>query len=351
MNKPRSAHSSDATGPDPLVLYRGGRSADGFFAALLAWLHFQGRGTYLAVEPGGPLPEAKGQSVYLLGLGVSPSSLVDFSCKSIRTVVLDNDPEGMQDSDLRLSNANANGLVHVDSKQSVSRLAWTHFQADAPVPDAVRLIEDGELSKCTLPESSAFLARLDIEPLDFERWRSILNLQGQPLHDYVREGRFMHAKLVHLGELISRDAAPIVLSGEPGLMVQAPLALHAIVGDMLAKKCKTYALLWQIKNSCIQISLRSQAGYLALPLARPPRGIGSWSLPCGALADLLSGSMDLERLKSSRKPVRPVTGDACMNAGKALFHGLWSAAAFSSRYDKASWKSVHRQLIEAKLID
>lgn len=350
MNNPYSTHAAD---PNPLILYRGGRSVDGFCAALVAWLHFQGRGTYLAVDPGSLLPEAKGQSAYLLGLGISPSSLVGFSLKSIRTVVLDNDPAGMQDSDLRLSNVN--GLVHLDPKQSVSRLTWTHFKADVPLPEVIRLIEDRELLKCALPESSAFLAHLDTEPLDFERWTSILNLQGGPLHDYVCEGRLMHAKLVHLAELISQDATPIVLSGEPGLMVQAPLPLHTFVGEILSEKCKTYALLWQIKNSCIQISLRSQASYFALPLARSPSGlpqdcIGSLCLPLGSLTDLLSGSMDIERLKSSRKTVRPVAVDEGDNAGRALFHGLWSAAAFSSRYDKVSWKNVHRQLIEAKLL-
>jgi len=75
-------------------------------------------------------------------------------------------------------------------------------------------------------------------------------------------------------------------------------------------------------------------------------------LPIDALAGLLSGTLQADGPQGASPAVDPEAPPSpeAIQQNKLTFHGLWSAASFSSRYDKAAWKNVHQQLLGLRLL-
>jgi oligoribonuclease NrnB/cAMP/cGMP phosphodiesterase (DHH superfamily) len=181
--------------------------------------------------------------------------------------------------------------------RSGARLAWDFFQSDRALPDLIRYIEDRDLWNWQYPESAGFLAALDMEPLDFERWAEIASFSEEQLAAFMLRGQAMDEKFCKLAEDIAANAEPVTFNGQAGLMVNAPGIFHSLVGEMLSKKCGTYALLWSAnRNGVIKVGLRSQRGYDCIPLAESMGG-GGHAQACGfrmgaeRLPELLRGTL------------------------------------------------------------
>lgn len=290
----------DRNDPRPLVIYHGHNCPDGFAAALAAWLFYEGKAEFLGLDHGDvksleDLPVLDGRAVYILDFSFAPELMRSIEERATKLVMLDHHKSAadkLEGFECRC------GVVHFDMKKSGSRLAWEFFQPDRALPDLVRLVEDRDIWVWQYPESAGFLAALDMEPFEFERWKEIALLDARQLSAYVERGQAMDEKFARLATGIADAAQPLVFNGLTGMMVNAPGVFHSLVGDILSKKSGTFALMWSVdKSGIIKAGLRSQRSFDCIPLAESMRG-GGHAQACGfkmgadRLPELLSGRLN-----------------------------------------------------------
>lgn len=290
----------DKNDPQPLVIYHGRNCPDGFASALAAWLYYEGRAEFLGLDHGDiksvdDLPALEGRVVYILDFSFSPELLRSIEERAAKLVMLDHHKSAAD----KLTGFSCRcGIVHFDMHKSGARLAWEFFHPEQPVPDLVRFVEDRDIWVWQYPESAGFLAALDMEPFNFERWNEIASFDAVQLSIYVERGRAMDEKFSKLAAGIAEGAQALTFNGVSGLMVNAPGVFHSLVGDMLSKQSGTFALMWSTdKSGVIKVGLRSQRSFDCIPLAESMRG-GGHAQACGfkmgaeRLPELLSGKFD-----------------------------------------------------------
>jgi hypothetical protein len=269
--------------PRPLVLYHGRNCPDGFAAALAARLYFGDKAEYLGLDHGDTktvddLPDVHDRAVYILDFSFAIEILQAIDARAAKLVMLDHHKSAAE----KLTGfACRCGVVHFDMAKSGARLAWEFFHPDAPVPDLVRYIEDRDIWTWKYPESAGYLAALDMEPFDFDRWAEIAAFTPAQTSSFMARGQAMDEKFAKLAADIADGAEPVVFNGQTGLMVNAPGVFHSLVGDLLSKKSGTFALMWTAgKGGVVKMGLRSQRGYDCIPLAESMGG-GGHAQACG----------------------------------------------------------------------
>jgi oligoribonuclease NrnB/cAMP/cGMP phosphodiesterase (DHH superfamily) len=292
----------DKNDPKPLILYHGRSCPDGFAAALAAWLYYEGQAEFLGLDHGdtksvADLPVLHGRAVYILDFSFSADILHDIDDRAAKLVMLDHHKSA---ADKLTGFACRCGVVHFNMHKSGARLAWEFFHPEQPVPALVRFVEDRDIWVWQYPESAGFLAALDMEAFDFVRWQVIANFDALQLARYVQRGQAMDEKFSKLASGIAEGAQVIAFNGIVGLMVNAPGVFHSLVGETLAKKSGTFALMWSTdKSGAIKVGLRSERGFNCIPLAESMGG-GGHAQACGfkmaqsQLLQLLSGVLTAE---------------------------------------------------------
>jgi len=289
----------DRNDPNPLILYHGHNCPDGFAAALAAWLFYQGKAEFVGLDHGDiksvdDLPALHGRAVYILDFSFAEYILRPMEERAAKLVMLDHHLSAAE----KLTGFRCRcGVVHFDMKKSGSHLAWEFFQPGKPLPDLIRFVEDRDIWLWRYPESAAFLAALDMEPFEFERWQQIAAFDAPQLANFIARGHAMDEKFSKLAELIAEHASPVVFNGVNGLMVNAPGVFHSLVGDLLCRKSGTFALLWSVdKTGVVKCGLRSRSGFNCIPMAASMGG-GGHAQACGfkmavdRLPELLSGTL------------------------------------------------------------
>lgn len=288
--------SADKGDPQPLILYHG-RCADGFAAALAALQFYGGAAECVGLSHGqvqslDDLPALDGRAVYVLDFSFAPDLLRAIDDRAAKLVMLDHHKSAAE----QLTGfACRCGVVHFDMGKSGARLAWEFFHPDAPLPDLVRYVEDRDLWNWAFPQTAGYVAALDMEPFDFERWQQIADFSASETAAFIARGEAMDEKFRNLAADVAGGAQPITFNGEQGLMVNAPGAFHSLVGEMLSKQSGTFALMWIVgKDGKVKVGLRSQRGYDCSLLAVTMGG-GGHAQACGfrmgaeRLPELLSG--------------------------------------------------------------
>ena len=283
--------------PQPLILYHGRNCPDGFAAALAAWLFYEGQAEFLGLDHGdikteADLPLLDGRAVYILDFSFSPEIMHAIEARAAKLVMLDHHKSAAEKLTGFVCRC---GVVHFDMNKSGARLAWEFFLPQRQLPDLVRYVEDRDIWVWQYPESAGFLAALDMEPFEFERWRDIAAFTSLQLTAFMARGDAMDEKFSKLAVLIAEAAQPVVFNGQTGLMVNAPGVFHSLVGDMLAAQSGTFALMWSIdKTGVVKAGLRSQRPFNCIPLAESMHGGGhaqacGFKMPARRLPELLSG--------------------------------------------------------------
>lgn len=290
----------DQNDPNPLVIYHGRNCPDGFAAALAAWLFYQGKAEFLGLDHGdikslADLPLLDGRAVYILDFSFSAEILRGIEACAAKLVMLDHHKsaaESLGEFECKC------GVVHFDMHKSGAKLAWEFFQREQAVPDLVRYVEDRDIWVWQYPQSASFLAALDMEPFDFQRWHEIALFDAVQLASYIDRGRAMDEKFSKLAADLAKGATPVSFNGQGGLMINVPGVFHSLVGDILSKQSGTFALMWAVdKSGAVKVGLRSQRNYNCIPLAESMGG-GGHAQACGfkmgadRLLELLSGVFD-----------------------------------------------------------
>jgi oligoribonuclease NrnB/cAMP/cGMP phosphodiesterase (DHH superfamily) len=289
----------DLNDPLPLILYHGRNCPDGFASALAAWLYFNGKAEFVALDHGDvksvdDLPALEGRAVYILDFSFADHILRAIEERAAKLVMLDHHLSAAE----KLTGFKCRcGVVHFDMKKSGAHLAWEFFHSGKPMPDLMRFVEDRDIWVWQYPESAGFLAALDMEPFEFARWQVVANFDSAQQTAYIDRGRAMDEKFSDLAKTITEQAQPIVFNGVTGLMVNAPGVFHSLVGDLLSKQSGTFALLWTVdKTGIVKCGLRSRSGFNCIPLAESFNGGGhaqacGFKLPSERLPALLAGKL------------------------------------------------------------
>jgi hypothetical protein len=292
--------SPDPQDPQPLVIYHGRECPDGFAAALAAWIFYDGQAEFLSLDHGdvksvADLPSLTGRAIYILDFSFSPEIMRSIEERAAKLVLLDHHKSA---ADKLVGFVSRCGYVHFDLKKSGARLAWEFFLPAQPLPDLVRFVEDRDIWVWQYPQSAGFLAALDMEPLEFSRWREITGFDAVRLAKYVERGQAMDEKFSKLASGIAEAAQAITFNGVNGLMVNAPGVFHSLVGDLLSRQSGTFALMWSVdKSGLIKVGLRSQPGFDCIALAESMHG-GGHAQACGfrmalqRLPELLGGRFE-----------------------------------------------------------
>jgi uncharacterized protein len=288
----------DRNDPRPLILYHGRNCPDGFAAALAAWLFYEGQAEMLGLDHGDiksvtDLPALEGRAVYILDFSFDEVILRGIEERAAKLVMLDHHKSAAE----KLTGfACRCGVVHFDMSKSGARLAWEFFQPNRALPDLVRFVEDRDIWIWQYPESPAFLAALDMEPMALPRWAEIAGFNPEQLTSFMARGHAMDEKFSKLAADIAEGAQPISFNGQHGLMVNAPGMFHSLIGDILSRQSGTFALMWSAaKGGVIKAGLRSQRNFDCIPLAESMNG-GGHAQACGfkmgvdRLSELLSGT-------------------------------------------------------------
>ncbi|OIP21718.1 MAG: phosphoesterase [Comamonadaceae bacterium CG_4_9_14_0_8_um_filter_60_18] len=288
----------DRNDPNPLVIYHGRSCPDGFAAALAAWLFFDGKAEFLALDHGDvktvdDLPALAGRAVYILDFSFAEHILRGVEDRAAKLVMLDHHLSAAE----KLTGFKCRcGVVHFDMKKSGARLAWEFFHPKSPVPELVKFVEDRDIWVWQYPQSAGFLAALDMEPLDFAGWHAIANFGAAEMAAYIDRGRAMDEKFTKLAQAMAEAAQPVTFNGMTGLMANVPSAFHSLVGDLLCQQSGSFALLWTVdKPGVVKCGLRSRSGFNCITLAESMGGGGhaqacGFKMPYARLPELLSGT-------------------------------------------------------------
>ncbi|MBP9904605.1 MAG: phosphoesterase [Rhodoferax sp.] len=286
--------------PRPLVIYHGNHCPDGFAAALAAWLYFGGQAEFVGLDHDDvrtveDLPELRARAVYVLDFAFSEAVLRDVDCRAAKLVLLDHHLSAAE----KLSGFQCRcGAVHFDVEKAGARLAWEFFYPDEPLPDLVRYVEDRDIWVWQYPESSSFLASLDMEPFEFARWHAIAKLDATGLAAYITRGEAMDAKFKQLAVQIAQQAHTLRFNGVDGWMVNAPGVFHSEVGHLLCQRSGSFALMWTLdRKGQVKCGLRSRGNFSCIALAESMGGGGhaqaaAFRMPYQRLTEMLGGTLN-----------------------------------------------------------
>lgn len=233
-----------------LVIYHGGNCSDGFGAAYSAWKNLGDTADYVPMVYGQEfMPEVKDKNVYILDFSFDKEVYEDILTKATSVNLLDHHKTAMK------SLCGCKGCFF-DLNKSGAVLAWEYFNPKLEIPLFIRYIQDGDLYKFKFPETKPFYAAINMVEKRFALWNQFEDVKF--LEQFLESGKLIEQNLKMQMKEIAQDAKPCNLLGFEGLMVNATSAFASDLGNTLAKKSGTYALIWYQKNNdVVKCSLRS----------------------------------------------------------------------------------------------
>ena len=286
----------------PALIYYHADCLDGFGAAYAAWRHFGKSAEYRAMHHGDAwlTDEIKGRNVFILDFSFPRPALEEMARSAASVCQIDHhasardgwaaDLSSVTDSSMSLYQHPALPLkVIFDMEKSGARLAWEHFHPEILPPLALCHIEDQDLWRFDIEGTRSFCTALRLQPFDFGIWDQLISEADEAHSDsYVSlltEGeaiqRFMAGEIQRLAD--SRLVMPVSVRGDPidplqakrhgtpvllegdlawrridGLAINASAIFASELGNALAIRSGTFALIWQLDaDGHVKASLRA----------------------------------------------------------------------------------------------
>jgi oligoribonuclease NrnB/cAMP/cGMP phosphodiesterase (DHH superfamily) len=280
---------------DTMVFYHA-KCSDGFGAAFAAWLTLKDAAEYVPCSYGDAPPDVTGKRVFILDFSFERSVMVTLESQAAELILLDHHKTAKEN----LSGFTCRcGKVTFDLSRSGARMAWEHFHPGVTPPRMIEHIQDRDLWTWKLHGTREYLAALDHEGYDFEKWLHVLNMTDTEQLQFMERGRAMNDQFQTLSEEIAdaQSAIPVVLQGHQGLMVNASPQFTSEVGNLLALRSGTFGLVWRLdKPDAIKVGLRSVAPFDVEKIARTFGGGGhpqasAFRIPVSKLPDLIAGKL------------------------------------------------------------
>lgn len=278
------------------VVFYHANCADGFGAALAAWLVLGEHAQYVPCSYGDEPLDVTGLRVFILDFSFDESVMARLDQQAVSLVLLDHHKSAqtaIQHFQCRC------GGVKFDLTRSGARMAWDYFHAGKPVPALISHIQDRDLWTWELAQSKDYLAALDAVGYDFAAWKQLMEMTPAQHGQFVARGNAMNEKYQALVDSLAEPAAcmPVTLLGHLGLMVNAPTLFASELGNQLALRCGTFAAIWKLDTpQRVKVSLRSVRSFDVGALAQRMGGGGhpqssSFYIPLSRLPELIAGTL------------------------------------------------------------
>src|SRR5580692_9183886 len=159
------------------VLYHAS-CADGFGAALAAWLKFRNTAEYIPVQYGNPFPDivtGPETEVYILDFSYPTGKIEDLVTSHDRVVVLDHHATARTELESMMEEYNQDPyLIKFDMNKSGAVMAWEYFHPGSLIPDLFRYLQDRDLWQWKLPASREVSDAVRSYPFDFNIWNGFM---------------------------------------------------------------------------------------------------------------------------------------------------------------------------------
>ena len=226
---------------------------DGFGGAWAAHKKFGDKADYIGVDHDSPPPAGlENKEIYFIDFAYSVEIMKDIIRRNKRVTAIDH--HVTREGSVKLTQ-NYSYAVH----NSGSVLAWKYFHKDQ-VPLLLRHIEDQDLFKFKLPDTSFIVTSIDSYDYDFAVWDKLAKdiENGQKRKKFIEKGTFM---LDYKDELISRiidESAKLVkFEGYDTFVVNAPHEFADRISQLLYIKKPPLAIRWSEHKDGVHVSLRS----------------------------------------------------------------------------------------------
>jgi oligoribonuclease NrnB/cAMP/cGMP phosphodiesterase (DHH superfamily) len=286
----------------PALIYYHADCLDGFGAAYAAWRHFGVSATYRPMNHGDAwlINEVTGRNVFILDFSFRRPALEEMAQHAASVCQIDHHASARDGWAADLSNITDSSMtefqhpelplkVIFDMNKSGARLAWEHFHPEIPPPLTLRHIEDQDLWRFNIEGTRSFCTALRLQPFDFGIWDQLISEVDEAHSDsYVSmltEGqaiqRFMAGEIQRLADsrLVmtvsvrgdptdplqsTRHGTPVLIEGDhawrriDGLAINASALFASELGNLLAMRSGTFALIWQVgADGYVKASLRA----------------------------------------------------------------------------------------------
>jgi oligoribonuclease NrnB/cAMP/cGMP phosphodiesterase (DHH superfamily) len=267
---------------------------DGFGAAFAAWLVFGDSAQYHPARYDESPPNVRGKDVYILDFSYAPEVIAEMAEQASSLTLLDHHKTAKE----KFLNFQCDcARVHFDLEQSGAMLAWRHFHPYKTPPKLIEHIQDRDLWRWSMENSAAYLAALDSLPREFEVWHTVMQFSDAEYEQFCARGRAMNEKFEAICISVAQRARPIRLRGYEGLVVNATPEVASRVGNLLVKRCGTFAVVWSVDDAGrVKVELRSVAPFEVHNIATHFGGGGhpqasGFSLSLHELPALLAGEL------------------------------------------------------------
>jgi nanoRNase/pAp phosphatase (c-di-AMP/oligoRNAs hydrolase) len=242
-----------------LVIYHG-NCTDGFSAAYAAWKKFGNQAQYLGMNHGEyhELPDVDGKIVYILDFSFSPELYEQLLNRAHDVILLDH-----HKSAYKLL-CNCKGCFF-DLTRSGAMIAWQYFHPQTPVPDFIRYVQDMDLYQFNYTQTEPFYRGIASLPNEFDMWQKLENPDF--LQQILDKGQIIQEFYLSQVRELARDAKPITIDGEHGLMVNAHGMFTTDIAHILASQSGTFGLVWSDKEKQVKCGMRSLPSYDASRIA------------------------------------------------------------------------------------
>lgn len=160
-----------------------------------------------------------------------------------------------------------------------AKMTWLNYNKNTKIPRMVDVVEDYDLWLFKLEETQYFHAALlenGIQPKDIEKsyWIDLLN-NLELFEEKTKKGKEIYQSYQKMLNEYAITAKEVILNGEKGLMVNAPIKYRSDLGNLVAEKSGSFALIWDEQDDgVVACSLRSKLGFDVRVLAEKFNGGG-----------------------------------------------------------------------------
>ena len=275
---------------------------DGFGAAYAAWQHFGESAHYRPMHHGDSwqIAEVTGRKVFILDFSFPRPMLEEMARYAASVCQIDHHASARDGWASDLSCFDGSTMmayqhpelpleVFFDMEKSGARLAWEYFHPNTSTPLALLHIEDQDLWRFNIEGTRAFCTALRLKPFDFDIWSTLIAEIDKSENDryplMLAEGnaiqRFLEVEIQRLadsnlvmpisvrGDPIDplqaiRHGTPILVDGDlawrriEGLAINASALFASELGNALAIRSGTFALIWQLgAEGLVKASMRA----------------------------------------------------------------------------------------------
>lgn len=225
-----------STNSKPILVIYHADCLDGFGAAWCAFKIFGSTARYVAARFGEPFPKfSTNDEIYILDFCYSPEILLTISTRAKCITLIDHHVTAMQQFENIVLPENIN--VYFDMNHSGCVLTWQHFFVAKDTPMILRHIEDRDLWRFEISGTKEITTALyERLPMTFKAFEKL------KLQRLLSVGKVQVAQFSKMVNRLVKNAHEVELGGFKGLAVNAPSFFASELGNLLAKKSKTFGM-------------------------------------------------------------------------------------------------------------